>query len=240
MVMMQQADSTMSGFAPASARPARVYQPMQQQLPSPSGNYALSSGGSFTSTVSSPFAPFSAPMGYPQSPCNSISCSPLNSSGSTYLGPWISENNLAPAQQQLDSGVLGDQDLAELLLLQQQEAEVDAEIQNLLSLRQQLAAVRQPANIPAAPASLASTFALPVSRSTAALGQQLLAQPQQPPAAAAQVHLASLQVQQHQLQTVEQQLQAQLAEEMVRLLALIEHACDSKTCDRASPERWYG
>jgi hypothetical protein len=221
MLMMHQADSTILGFAPASACTARVYQPLQQlPSPSPSGSYALSSGGSFTSTLSSPFVSFSAAQGYPLSPCNSTSFSPFSSSGPTFQGPCISETNLAPAQQQLGPGVLGDQDLAELLLLQQQEAEVDAAIQNLLGLRQQLTAMRQPAIIPAAPASLAPTCGLPVSHATAALGRQLLAQQQQPSTAGAQVHLASLQAQQQQLQSVEQQLQAQLAAEMVRLLAL--------------------
>lgn len=214
----------------------------QLQMPHPicSGTGTLSANSSFTSGASSPFAQFSAADSFVLSPCVSRDNS-FTACGLTSQGPFVSSPGLTcagtatvTAPQQLTTGCVGTNSTIdqELLLLQQQEAEVDAAITDLLNLRQQLTAMRQPAQLPAAPAhapALAASMApaLPVSLATAALGQQqlLLPAPQQQVctgayAGTAQYQLASLQAQQQQLCTAEQQLQAELAAEMVRFLGL--------------------
>jgi hypothetical protein len=205
----------------------------QQQLASPfcssSSNLLTSSFAS--SASSSPFAGDRALDSFSLTPCNSGSCcvSP---------GPFVCDAaSLAPAAVPLvcqqpaqqvvavtpmmlagaGTGVIGQ----DLLLLQQQEAEVDAAISDLLSLRQQLSAMRQ-APAPVATPSCAAPFS--VSHATAALGQQVQ-QVQQLPAggssaalSSARLQLASLQAQQQELETFEERLQAELAAQMVRLL----------------------
>lgn len=127
------------------------------------------------------------------------------------------------------------QELQEAMLLQQQQAEVDSALSNMLALWPQLAATRSPAAPPAP---------TPVSRATAALGLGLTPQfnsgyvpvgphPASPAAAAAagpvgvsaaaaaQVQLAQLQVQQQQLLSVEQQLQLEIQAQLARLLAMV-------------------
>jgi hypothetical protein len=135
-----------------------------------------------------------------------------------------------------------DQEVQEMQMLQQQEAEVDAAIRNLLALRQQLAGMMTPAAAPAPPAVLAPPMSPPaplfsgptsVSRATAALAAARPVNPvpssmhpaaaavQATPAVAAQLHLAQLQARQQQLLGVEQQLQLQLQAEVARLWAIV-------------------
>lgn len=198
----------------------------QQQLASPfcsSSSTLLNS--SFTSNgSSSPFAGDYACDSFSLTPCNSGSCCASQGSfvcDAASLAPAVPMVCQQPPQQVLavtpmmfaGAGVIGQ----DVLLLQQQEAEVDAAISDLLSLRQQLSARRQQ---PAPVAPVCGAFS--VCHATAALGQQA-----QEPAvgsastlSSAQLQLASLQAQQQQLQTFEERLQEELAAQMVRLLGL--------------------
>lgn len=193
----------------------------QQQLASPFCSSSTLLNSSFTSNASSsPFAGDYAGDSFSLTPCNSGSCCASQGSfvcDAANLGPAVPMVCQQPPQQVLavtpmmvaGAGVIGQ----DLLLLQQQEAEVDAAISDLLSLRQQLSARRQQ---PAPVAPVCGSFS--VSHATAALGQQ--------PAvgsatlSSAQLQLASLQAQQQQLQTFEERLQEELAAQMVRLLGL--------------------
>lgn len=203
----------------------------QQQLASPfcssSSNNLLTS--SFASSASSsPFAGDRALDSFSLTPCNSGSCcvspGPFVCDAASLAPAGVPLVCQQPAQQVVavtpmmlagaGAGVVGQ----DLLLLQQQEAEVDAAINDILSLRQQLSTMRQvPA--PVATPSCAAPFS--VSHATAALGQQVQQVPAGGSSAAlssAQLQLASLQAQQQELETFEERLQAELAAQMVRLL----------------------
>lgn len=176
---------------------------------------AAASQSSFTSSTSSMlFAPlFASDSFVTEDGCLTPCFSTIGSAGGPFLDaapgpqalPW-NAGGLATQQQQqqavllpqvceplLPSGCVGlAPEQQDMMLLQQQEAEVDAAINNLLSLRQQLTAIRQhnlpPAAPPAAAASLAPVAtllqppqqlpvcvapALPVSCATAALAARM-------------------------------------------------------------------
>lgn len=205
--------------AAAIMDPPGLHQPVPLQLPGPAPSFC-SSGSLFDSSGS--FAAFTGAEGLPLSPCHSGSnaFSPLGA----VPGPFVSAPaSLAPPQQQYYA-VTGrncfDAQAQNLALLDQQEAEINAALMNLITLKQQLAAAATPQQ---QQVFLAAPPALPVSAVTAALGQQLpvAAAPCSPPSpAAAQLQLASMQAQQQQLYDVESQLQAQLAAQLVRALGL--------------------
>jgi hypothetical protein len=171
--------------------------------------------------------------------CHGSSSGSYHSPSYTNQGipPTVSLTGLHQFDQQLqcvNASHVTAQELQEALLLQQQQAEVDSAINNMLALRQQLAAIRNPPAYPTA---------TPVSRATAALGLtpqfNLECVPVGPrpasPAAAteargpfsvgagavAQMQLAQLQAQQQQLLSVQQQLQLELQAQMARLLAMV-------------------
>jgi hypothetical protein len=171
------------------------------------------------------FAAFTGAEGRPLSPCHSGSnvFSPLGALPGPFVGAPAS---LAPPQQQYYA-VAGcgcfDTQAQNLALLEQQQAEIDAALVNLITLKQQLAAAAAPQQ--QQQVFLAAPPALSVSAANTALGQQLPVpaapcSPPSPAAVAAQLQLASLNAQQQQLCDVEAQLQAQLAEQLVRALGL--------------------
>ena len=120
-----------------------------QQLPSPAPSLcsssdldilAAASDARFTSSCSSLLAPgFSSPFAaYPAA--EDVATSPCSTSSAAA----IFNVDLAAATPTAS-------DLTQLLLLEQQEAEVDAAIFNLIALKQQLAAIQQQPILPALP-----------------------------------------------------------------------------------------
>lgn len=210
-------NATAAGFMD----PPGLYQPLQ--LPSPRASFCstLDSSGSF--------ATFPSADSFPLSPCNSgsyalspavLSALPANSSA-------VSPAVLAAPQQQFyaigGSFNAGVQEGC----LQQQEADLNAALVNLITFRQQLAAMRTSTTAPTQQqqALFAAPAAHPVSAATVGLADALVAPqalpaPVSPSTAVAQLQLASLQAQQQQLVSVEAQLQAELAAQMVRMLGL--------------------
>jgi hypothetical protein len=193
------------------------------QLPSPAASFC-SSGSLLDSSGS--FAALSGAEGLPLSPCHSGSnaFSPLGALPGPFVGAPAS---LAPPQQQYYA-VTGrgcfDTQAQNLTLLEQQQAEIDAALVNLITLKQQLAAAAAPQQ-QQQQVFLAAPPALSVSAATAALGQQLPVpaapcSPPSPAAVAAQLQLMSRNTQQQELDDVEVQLQAQLAEQVMRMLGL--------------------
>ena len=194
-----------------------------------------SSDSGYASSGSSPSA-----AGCTSIPELPLSLSPRSSSGCNAVYPSSGLVGAAtpPLQYYNVTPALDQHALQEMLLLQQQQAEVDAAINTMLALRQQLAAAAAPAAMPAPAPTAAPLFpgAAPVSRATAALAPQLdmplygthpapAAAALAPvssgsPTAAAQLHLAQLQAEQQQLLDVEQQLQLRLQAEVARLVAL--------------------